>query len=90
MASKPAKEWHDPSPAISDKRSSDEGSSDEGGSSSSDDSDKSYEEEVTTPRPKKRGPTEEELDPTYTPEKIGPSTRNSRTLRSDDEGHVSK
>jgi hypothetical protein len=74
MASKPAEQWRDPSLTISDKGSSDEGSSDEGGSSSSDDSDKSYEAEVITPRPKKRGPMEEELDPSYMLEKMGPST----------------
>jgi hypothetical protein len=89
MASKPAEEWREPSPIISDEGSRDEGSGDEGGSSSTNDSDKSY-EEVITPRQKRRGPTEEELDPTYTPEKTGPSTQNSRTPRRDDDGRVSK
>jgi hypothetical protein len=64
MAAEPAREWREPSPATSD----------EGGSSSSDKSSKSYEEEVLTPRPEKKGKTEEELDPTYTLEKTGPST----------------
>jgi hypothetical protein len=55
MASKLAEEWHEPSLRISDEGSSDEGSrdegsGDEGGSSSTNDSDKSYEEEVITPR----------------------------------------
>jgi hypothetical protein len=79
MAAEPTGEWHEPSSATSD----------EGGSSSSDESSKSY-EEVLTPRPKKKGKTEEELDSTYMPEKTGPSTRNSRTPAQDDEGRVSK
>jgi hypothetical protein len=95
MASKPAEEWREPSPGISDEGSSDEGSrvegtGDEGGSSSTNDSDKSYEEEVITPRQKRRGPMEEELDPTYMLEKTGHSTKNSRTPRWDDDGRVSK
>jgi hypothetical protein len=64
MAAEPAGEWHEPSPATSD----------EGGSSSSDEGSKSYGEEVLTPRLEKKDKIEEELDPTYTPEKIGPST----------------
>jgi hypothetical protein len=45
---------------------------------------------VITPRQKRRGPMEEELDLTYTLEKIGPSTQNSYTSRWDDDGRVSK
>jgi hypothetical protein len=95
MVSKPAEEWREPSPGISDEGSSDkgsrdEGSGDEGGLPSTNDSDKSYEEEVITPRQKRRGPTEEELDPTYMPQKMGPSTQNSRTPRQYDDSGVSK
>ena len=68
MSVERAEEWHEPSPASSYKE----------GSSSSNDS-TSYEEEVLTPRPKKKGRTEEEHDLTYMPEKMGPSSRNSHT-----------
>jgi hypothetical protein len=78
MSVERAGEWREPSPASSYKK----------GSSSSDDS-TSYEEEVLTPRPEKKGRTEEEQDPTYTPEKTGPSSRNSRTTAHSEEGHVS-
>jgi hypothetical protein len=45
----------------------------------SDEGSKSYGEEVLTPRSEKKDKREEELDLTYTLEKIGPSTQNSRT-----------
>jgi len=79
MSVERAGEWCEPSPASSYKE----------GSSSSDDN-TSYEEEVLTPRPEKKGKTEEEQDPTYTPEKTGPSSRDSRTTAQSEEGHVSK
>jgi len=60
MSVERAGEWREPSPASSYKE----------GSSSSDDN-TSYEEEVLTPRPEKKGRMEEEQDPTYTPEKTG-------------------
>jgi len=75
MSVERAGEWREPSPASSSKE----------GSSSSDDS-TSYEEEVLTPRPEKKGRTEEEQDPTYTLEKTGPSSRNSRTTAQSEEG----
>jgi len=50
----------------------------------------SYEEEVLTPRPEKKDRTEEEQEPTYTPEKMGPSSRNSCTTTQSEEGRVSK
>jgi hypothetical protein len=79
MVGEPTGEWCEPSPGLSDEEAS----------SSSNES-TSFEEEVLTLRPEKKGRTEEEDDPTYTPEKTGTSTRNSRTLAWDDEGHVSK
>jgi len=68
MSVERAGEWREPSPVSSYKE----------GSSSSDDS-TSYKEEVLTPRLENKGRTEEEQDSTYTLEKTGPSSRNSRT-----------
>jgi hypothetical protein len=78
MADEHAEEWREPSPAPSEK-----------GSSSSSDERTTFEEEVL-PRPEKKVCMEEEDDLTYTLEKTGPSTWNSRTPRRDDDGHVSK
>jgi hypothetical protein len=78
MVDEHAEEWHEPSLAPSEK-----------GSSSSSDERTTFEEEVL-PSPEKKVCTEEEDDLTYTLEKIGPSTWNSRTPRRDDDGHVSK
>jgi len=79
MSVERAGEWREPSPTSSYKE----------GSSSSEDS-TSYEAEVLTPRLEKKGRTEEEQDPTYTPEKTGPSSRNSCTTAQSEEGRISK
>jgi hypothetical protein len=110
MAEKAIEEWHEPSPAPSyeggsssdDKGREDEGGEDESGEDEGgEDESTSYEEEQVTPRAPKKRHTEEEDDPTYTPEKakeedhidtpekIGPSTRQSRTLVRHDKGRVS-
>jgi len=78
MSVERAREWREPSPASSYK---------EGSSSSNDNT--LYEEEVLTPRPERKGRTEEEQDPTYMPEKMGPSSRNSHTTAQSEEGRVS-
>jgi hypothetical protein len=79
MVDEHAEEWREPSPTPSEK-----------GSSSPLDKSTSFEEEMLKPRLEKKGRTEEEDDPTYMLEKMGPSTRNSRTPRRHDDGHVSK
>jgi hypothetical protein len=64
MVDEHAEEWREPSPTPSEK-----------GSSSPLDKSTSFEEEMLKPRLEKKGCTEEEDDPTYTLEKMGPSTQ---------------
>lgn len=80
METKPTEEWRPPTPVTSD------------GETSSSDESTEYEEEVLTPVAKKKGRTEEEEDPDYTPT-AEQSTRASQTPareQLDDVDRVSK